>query len=259
MAKAVTGVSAISSFSTLVVGGIGVILIVVGGRSIVSGSMTLGDFVMYIFFTGLVARPLIDISQIGTQISEAFAGLDRIREIRRMLTEQDEDASREPMDGVEGEIAFEEVWFEYDEDVPVLKGVSFLAASGTTTALVGSSGSGKSTLISLVMAFNGPSFERFEPLMESDGLMMYNSSLISNEPQRDDLEYLAVPATELADELGDGRVANLVMLGAYLAHTGMFEESDVDDALDEVIKYKEMLELDRRAVARGFQFIEEME
>lgn len=109
----------------------------------------------------------------------------------------------------------------------------------------------------VVMAFNGPSFERFEPLMESGGLMMYNSSLISDEPQRDDLEYLAVPATELADELGDGRVANLVMLGAYLAYTGMFIEEDVSDALDAVIKYKEMLELDRRAVARGFQFIRE--
>ena len=156
VAKSITGIAMITSFTTVIVGTVAVIMIVIGGRAIIAETMSLGDFIMYIFFTGLVARPLIDISQIGTQISEAFAGLDRIREIRRMLTEQDEDAAREPMDGVEGGIAFEEVWFEYDEDVPVLKGVSFLAASGTTTALVGSSGSGKSTLISLVMAFNGP-------------------------------------------------------------------------------------------------------
>jgi len=111
---------------------------------------------MFILFTGLVVRPLLDISQIGTQITEAFAGLDRIREIRQMVTEADEDASREPLSELDGEIVFDDVWFEYEEGVPVLKGVSFTAPSGTTTALVGSSGSGKSTLISLVMAFNRP-------------------------------------------------------------------------------------------------------
>ncbi|MDH3455592.1 MAG: ABC transporter ATP-binding protein/permease [Gemmatimonadota bacterium] len=156
IAKSITGIAMITSFTTLIIGAVAVIMIVVGGRAIMAETMTLGDFIMYLLFTGLVARPLIDISQIGTQISEAFAGLDRIREVRRMLTEQDEDASREPMERVDGEIVFEDVSFEYDADVPVLKGVSFRAAPSTTTALVGSSGSGKSTLISLVMAFNEP-------------------------------------------------------------------------------------------------------
>jgi subfamily B ATP-binding cassette protein MsbA len=156
VAKAVVGVAAIGSFTTLIVGAISVVMIIVGGQAIIGGAMTLGDFTMYILFTGLVVRPLLDISQIGTQITEAFAGLDRIREIRRMNTEADEDVSRAPVGAMEGEIAFDDVWFEYDKNVPVLKGVSFSAASGTTTALVGSSGSGKSTLISLVMAFNRP-------------------------------------------------------------------------------------------------------
>jgi len=156
VAKAVVGVAAIGSFTSLVVGAISVIMIVVGGRAIIGGTMTMGGFVMYVFFVGLVAGPLIEIAQIGTQITEAFAGLDRIREVRRMLTEQDEDASRTPMGGIEGEIVMEDVWFEYDPGVPVLKGVSFTAPPGSTTALVGSSGSGKSTLISLVMAFNEP-------------------------------------------------------------------------------------------------------
>jgi len=118
--------------------------------------MTLGDFFMYIFFTALVAAPLVEIASIGTQITEAFAGLDRIREIKRMATEDEEDQFREPLGFVEAEIAFHDVSFEYNDDTPVLTNVSFKAPAGSTTALVGSSGSGKSTLISLVMAFNRP-------------------------------------------------------------------------------------------------------
>ena len=156
VAKAVTGVSAISSFSTLVVGGIGVLMIVVGGKAIIAGDMTLGEFVMYIFFTGLVASPLIQIASIGTQISEALAGLDRIRDIRKMTTEDEADSEFEAIDGVRGHFVFENVFFEYEEGVPVLKDISFEAPIGTTTALVGSSGSGKSTLTSLVAAFNRP-------------------------------------------------------------------------------------------------------
>ncbi|HEX7084901.1 MAG TPA: ABC transporter ATP-binding protein [Vicinamibacterales bacterium] len=156
IAKTMIGVSAVSATSTVIVGIIGVVMIVVGGRSILSGAMTLGDFVLYVFFTGLVAAPVVAIASIGTQISEAFAGLDRIREIRQMATEDEEDASREPIAHVEGDVEFENVWFSYVEGVPVLKGISFHAPAGTTTALVGSSGSGKSTLISLVMAFNRP-------------------------------------------------------------------------------------------------------
>ena len=154
--RSVTGVSAVTSFSTLIVGFIGVLLTLVGGRDILAGSMTLGDFFMYIFFTALVAAPLVEIASIGTQITEAFAGLDRIREIKRMATEDEEDASREQLGDIGGEIEFQDVSFEYNDDTPVLKNVSFVAAAGSTTALVGSSGSGKSTLISLVMAFNRP-------------------------------------------------------------------------------------------------------
>ena len=154
--RSMTGVSAITSFSTLVIGLIGVILTLVGGRSILAGTMTLGDFFMYIFFTALVAGPLVEIASIGTQITEAFAGLDRIREIKRMATEDEEVQFREPLGFVEGEIEFHDVSFEYNDDTPVLTNVSFKAPAGSTTALVGSSGSGKSTLISLVMAFNRP-------------------------------------------------------------------------------------------------------
>ncbi len=156
IARAITGISAIGAFTALIMGIIGVLMIVIGGRAMVAGTMTLGDFVMYIFFAGLVAFPLVSIAEIGTQITEAFAGLDRIREIQRMSTEGDEDESREPLGEIDGEIAFEDVSFEYQPGVPVLKHLSFRAPRGSSTALVGSSGSGKSTLISLVMAFNHP-------------------------------------------------------------------------------------------------------
>jgi subfamily B ATP-binding cassette protein MsbA len=156
VATTVTGVSGVMAFSTLVLGAVGVIMIVVGGRSILAGAMTLGDFVMYVFFTGLMAAPLVNIASIGTQITEAFAGLDRIRELRGAATELEDDAGRAPVERLRGDIAFEDVSFAYQPGQPVLRQVSFRAPAGSTTALVGSSGSGKSTLISLVMAFNRP-------------------------------------------------------------------------------------------------------
>jgi subfamily B ATP-binding cassette protein MsbA len=156
IAQSITSVSGITAFSTVVVGIIGVLMIVIGGRSILEGRMTLGDFFTYILFTGLMVAPVVQIASIGTQISEAFAGLDRIREILGMATEDQEDNERDPLPDVNGEIRFERVSFEYTPGVPVLKDISFDAPAGTTTALVGSSGSGKSTLISLVMAFNRP-------------------------------------------------------------------------------------------------------
>ena len=156
IAKSMTGVSATTAFSSLVIGAVGVVIIVMGGRSVVTGQMTIGDLFMYVLFTGLMAMPLIQFAAIGTQITEAFAGLDRIREIMDMPTEDEEDAARAPLPEVQGEIEFENVWFEYNEGVPVLKDVSFKAPAGSTTALVGSSGSGKSTLISLAMNFNHP-------------------------------------------------------------------------------------------------------
>ena len=154
--RTLTGISAVTAFGGLVIGAIGVIMILVGGRSILAGTMTLGDLFMYIFFVGLLAAPLIQMSSIGTQLSEAMAGLDRIREIKAMATEDDEDEFRDPLGVVRGDVTFDDVSFEYDAGVPVLKHVSFVSPAGSTTALVGSSGSGKSTLISLVLAFGKP-------------------------------------------------------------------------------------------------------
>jgi ABC-type multidrug transport system fused ATPase/permease subunit len=156
IARTMTGISAVTAGSAVIVGLVGVIMILLGGRSVLNKEMTVGELVMYLSFTGMMAAPLVEMSAIGTQISEAFAGLDRIREVMSMGTEDEGDAKRASLETLRGDIAFEDVTFEYRAGTPVLKHVSLRAPAGTTTALVGSSGSGKSTLISLVMAFNRP-------------------------------------------------------------------------------------------------------
>ncbi|HEU0052054.1 MAG TPA: ABC transporter ATP-binding protein, partial [Longimicrobium sp.] len=160
IASSITGISAITSLATVVIGLVAVTLILVGGRSIISGEMTLGGLVQYLAFTAVLAAPVMNIASISTQISEAFAGLDRIREVMRTRTEDDEDESREVVEDVRGDVRLEDVWFEYNAGQPVLKGIEVDAPAGTTTALVGPSGSGKSTLVSLVMAFNRPTAGR---------------------------------------------------------------------------------------------------
>src|SRR5438034_1342453 len=156
IAATMTGISGVGSFATIIIGAIGIMMILEGGRSVLSGAMTLGDLFMYGIFVGLVAMPLINIASIGTQITEAFAGLDRIREIRKLVTEDSEDGARTALDEVRGDVVFEDVSFAYVPEKDVLKRVSFHAAPGSTTALVGSSGAGKSTLIGLVLAFSRP-------------------------------------------------------------------------------------------------------
>jgi ABC-type multidrug transport system fused ATPase/permease subunit len=156
IAATITGTSATAALSVAIIGAIGVLLMMIGGRDVLAGKMTLGELVQYVFFIALVAAPLVSIASIGTQLTEALAGLDRIRELRDMKTEDQEDANKLAVPTVQGRVEFDDVWFEYEPGVPVLKGVSFVAPAGTTTALVGSSGGGKSTMISLVMAFAGP-------------------------------------------------------------------------------------------------------
>ena len=162
IAKSMTGVSATGSFASVIIGAIAVVMIYFGGSAVIANyqnpaeGMTAGDFTLYVAFTIFMVMPVVDLANIGTQITEAFAGLDRISEVFAMKTETDEDASKQSLPKVAGTIDFENVYFEYEKDVEVLKGVSFHSEAGTTTALVGSSGSGKSTILSLVLNFIQP-------------------------------------------------------------------------------------------------------
>lgn len=150
------GIAGLTAYSTFLVGMIGVVILWMGGSAVRSGSMSLGDVVTYVVFAGMVVGPLVQISSVGTQLSEALAGLDRMRDIERLATEDVGEDSRQPLGEVRGDLAFEDVTFEYEPDVPVLESLNFRAPAGSTTALVGPSGAGKSTLTSLVMAFNRP-------------------------------------------------------------------------------------------------------
>ena len=157
--EALVALAGVRAFSTFLLGLISGLVLWMGGRAILAGHMSLGDLVTYIFLTAMAAAPMVEISEVMTQLSEALAGLDRIQEIRE---ESSEEVGRG--DGVlasmAGEIVFENVSFGYATDSLVLEGVSFTVKPGTTTALVGSSGSGKSTLIGLVMAFHRPTAGR---------------------------------------------------------------------------------------------------
>jgi ABC-type multidrug transport system fused ATPase/permease subunit len=153
--QTITAISATTAASTILFGVTGIIMMVMGSRAVLDGRMTLGELLMFLLFTGLAARPIMQIAQIGTQITEAFAGLDRIREVMREPIEQDApDAIT--IERIRGDIEFRDVTFAYEPGKEVLKKISFVSPAGTTTALVGPSGSGKSTLISLVMTFNSP-------------------------------------------------------------------------------------------------------
>ncbi|MFL6233799.1 MAG: ABC transporter ATP-binding protein [Thermoanaerobaculia bacterium] len=154
--ETLTSFSSITAASTLLLGIIGVAMMAIGAQDVLAGRMTVGGFFSFTLYLGMLVNPVTQIVNIGSQITEAFAGLERIREIRNEITEDQGEAERKPLEKVEGLVEFRDVWFEYQSEVPVLKGISFTARPGTSTALVGPSGSGKSTLISLVAAFHQP-------------------------------------------------------------------------------------------------------
>jgi subfamily B ATP-binding cassette protein MsbA len=156
VARTMTGFSAVSAFSTLLLGVVGVSIMWVGAHEIEAGRMTVGSFVSFTLYLGLLVGPVVQIVSIGSQVTEAFAGLERIRELRNELAEDAGDREREPLSRLEGQVEFRDVVFEYEKGTPVLQGVSFAARPDTATALVGPSGAGKSTIIGLVAAFYRP-------------------------------------------------------------------------------------------------------
>ncbi|HET7453503.1 MAG TPA: ABC transporter ATP-binding protein [Thermoanaerobaculia bacterium] len=154
--KTLTATSVMSLSSTALMGIVGAVVMFLGARQIMAGTLTLGGFFTYTMFLGYLVAPIFQIVNIGTQITEAIAGLERTHEV---LAERAEDADPERTiapAAIVGAIRFDHVDFAYDPEKPVLKDVSFEARPGTATALVGSSGSGKSTIIGLVAGFYRP-------------------------------------------------------------------------------------------------------
>jgi ABC-type multidrug transport system fused ATPase/permease subunit len=158
--KSLTMTSVLSSASTTVLGLVSGIVMWLGGHSVLQGTWTTGDYFSYNMFLAFMIAPVFQIVNIGTQLTEAFAGLDRTNEIMSELEENQVAGRSIKMPPIEGRVRFEDVEFAYEAEKPVLHGISFNARPGTVTALVGSSGSGKSTIISLLCAFHTPTTGR---------------------------------------------------------------------------------------------------
>ena len=154
--RTLTAQSVMSLASTVLLGLVGALVMYFGAHMVVAGKMTTGDYVEYILFLAYLIAPIVQVVAIGTQLTEAIAGLDRTSEILSEADEEQDPSRIVPLGPIRGEVEFRDVVFAYEPTKPVLHGVSLEAAPGTVTALVGPSGSGKSTIISLLCAFHKP-------------------------------------------------------------------------------------------------------
>ncbi|WP_446745046.1 ABC transporter ATP-binding protein [Silvibacterium acidisoli] len=160
--RAITTTSYTTMASTGMIGVIAAVVIYSGGRQMLGHSLTVAGYVTYTMLLAYMVQPMVQVVSIGTQITEAIAGLDRTHEVLSEVPEE-ADPNRAvtlPERAIAGDIRFENVSFSYVEDKPVLRNISFAAAPGTVTALVGSSGSGKSTMIGLICGFHAPASGR---------------------------------------------------------------------------------------------------
>lgn len=154
--RTITAVSVMSLAATVLMGVVGALVMYVGAQQILAGALTLGGFVTFTLFLGFLVAPVFNVVGIGTQLSEALAGLERTREVLRERPEDEDPRRTVELAQIEGHVVFEDVGFAYEEGKPVLNGVAFTAAPGSVTALVGSSGAGKSTIVSLIAGFHTP-------------------------------------------------------------------------------------------------------
>ena len=171
--------STVTSLGTFFIGLTSIMLLGYGGRMILHGSLTLGELFSFTLFMGFLVGPIVQMSNIGTQMTEAFAGLDRTAELLSWPREDDDPRRTVIVPPIDGHVIFEDVCFAYDQDKPVLKGISFEAEPGTVVALVGSSGSGKSTLAGLAATFLTPDSGR----VSVDGIDLATVNLASYRAQ----------------------------------------------------------------------------
>jgi ABC-type multidrug transport system fused ATPase/permease subunit len=154
--RSLTATSVMSLSASLLLGVVGAVIMYVGARQVEAGRLTIGGLFTYTVLMGFLVTPILQIVQVGTQLTEALAGLERTREIMSVAREDHDPKRTVVLDGIRGDVDFDRVSFSYDGSRMVLSDVSFHAAPGTVTALVGPSGSGKSTIIGLITAFHVP-------------------------------------------------------------------------------------------------------
>ena len=155
--KSLTATALMTSSSTFLLGMATVGIMGMGGYFIMMGSMTAGDLISFLLFLGFMVAPIVQMSNIGSQLTEALAGLDRTQELMNMTEEDDPEVRNVVLEKIKGNIHFNDVSFSYEEEKEVLHNISFEANAGSVTALVGSSGSGKSTIAGLAATFLNPS------------------------------------------------------------------------------------------------------
>jgi ABC-type multidrug transport system fused ATPase/permease subunit len=154
--KSLTSTSLVTSLGSLLLGFASAAIMGIGGHMMIEHTLTSGEFLSFTLFLGFMIAPIIQMSNIGSQLTEAFAGLDRTEEIMNMSPEEDKEVRTIKMDKIKGDISFENVSFGYNEDKAVINNISFKAPAGSITALVGTSGSGKTTIAGLVATFLNP-------------------------------------------------------------------------------------------------------
>ena len=154
--KSLTSTAIVTSSATLLLGLASAGIMGIGGYMIMHDDLTFGEFLSFTLYLGFMIAPIVQMSNIGSQLTEAFAGLDRTEELMNMEPEDDPAVRTEQLKEIHGDIVFDNVKFAYEEDKEVLHGVSFEAPAGSVTALVGTSGSGKSTIASLAASFLNP-------------------------------------------------------------------------------------------------------
>ncbi|GGF29126.1 ABC transporter ATP-binding protein [Echinicola rosea] len=232
--SSLTTTSMVTSAATLLLGLASAGIMGIGGYMIMNGELTFGDFLAFTLYLGFMIAPIVQMSNIGSQLTEAFAGLDRTEEIMNIPLEEDERKRNIQLPAIKGNVEFTAVRFAYEPGKDVVKGVSFQAPAGTMTALVGTSGSGKTTVAGLVASFLSPN----SGLVTVDGQDLQQVSLSSYRSQlgvvlQDDFLFEGTIRENIRFPRPDATTEQL-MQAVFAAHVHEFTDR-FEDGLDTMI------------------------
>ena len=232
--SSLTATSMVTSSATFLLGLASAGIMGIGGYMIIEDKMTFGDFLAFTLYLGFMIAPIVQMSNIGSQLTEAFAGLDRTEEIMNLPLEEDEKIRTIQLPRIHGDVVFDQVSFAYEEGKNVVKEVCFEAKAGTMTALVGTSGSGKTTIAGLVASFLNPA----SGTVKIDGQDLQQVSLSSYRSQlgvvlQDDFLFEGTIRENILFPRPDAREEQL-MEAVHAAHVDEFTDR-FEDGLDTLI------------------------